>query len=185
MAGAKFGPLSPDKVEAITGYDPHGWNSSVGILDAGKEAVSYRKLFHILRSTDAPPLPHEAGHPNFAWVDPVSERGHQHVFMTLMTIDGSDKKRAGVMEVTPRAQRRSVVYAEAPHGMPDDLTLVSYGSFFIAVNGSSEDTYLVDIPEADGSASVELHDMKSGKTFRSGTSLQLGAGESVVLHPIK
>lgn len=185
MAGHKFGPLDPKKVKAITGYHPHGWNRSVGILNGAKQAEKYVQLFEILRKTDASPLPHEKGQPNFAWVDPVAgavaiKRGEQHVFMTLMSIDGSDKSRAGVLDVCPRSQRIAVIDIETPHGLPDDLTLATYGPFFLAVNASAKHTRDVTLPQAaDGGA---LKEMVTGKTLRAGAVHTLTPFQSIVVH---
>lgn len=87
-------------------------------------------------------------------------------------------KGEGVLEVTPRTQRRSVIDLETPHGLPDDLTLVKYDAFFIAVNASSDNKYQVDVPTGEDGG--RLKDMVSGQMFKSGTSHTLEPYESMV-----
>ncbi len=187
MAGRKFGPHNPGEVNAITGYHPHGWNRSVGIVNGAKAAENYVKLFEKLRNTEGARLPHEKGQPDFAWVDPVAgavaiKRGDHHVFMTLMSIDGADKPLAGVLEVSPRSQRRAVIAVETPHGLPDDLTLVEYGPFFIAVNASAENEYRITLPD---NGRDRIKEMIAGRTLQAGSLLTLQPGDSIVLSVAK
>ena len=183
MSGTRIGPLDPGNVEAITGYDPHGWHSSVNILDGAKDAQKYRRMFEKLRESDPPPLPHAKGQPDFAWVDPVAgalavKHGDRHIFMTLKPLDGADTKYAGVLEVSPRSQRRALIDVATPHGI-HKLTLLHYGPYYIAVNASDTKEYKVDIPGTDSRQATELVGRES---IEPGTSRTLGPRESIVVH---
>ncbi len=168
---------------AITGYDPHGWNSSVGILRRAKEQSNKLQVFQKLRDTEGVRLPHEKGQPDFAWVDPISgavavKHGEQHVFMTLNSLDGRDTDRAEVLEVSPNAQRWSTIDIDTPHGV-HELTRVKYGSLLLIVNASKEKAYSVNLPEGDGET---LDDLVSGQTLKAGTSQTLKPGESMAVY---
>ncbi len=163
----------------------HYWQQSVWVME---QVARIDQILDELPE-DSLRLPHEAGQPDYAWVDPVGgavsiKLDDRHIFMALNWHHGSSGTTpvandiARIHEVSPTADFVATVYMENPYGF-GELAYLTYDDLLIAANANDALSYQLDIPTGYDS----VFDLVSGDYIAVvGGQITLAPLQSVVLN---
>ena len=163
----------------------HFWQDGVWIMEQVEQDI---ELLNELPESNDYRLPHEAGQPDYAWVDPVGgavaiKHGDRHIFMALNWHHGSSGSDptsndiARIHEITPLDDRIATVLMSNPTGF-FGLSHLTYDDLLVATNKHDTNSYNLTVPWTHN----WIYDLVTQMFLpTSGGMMSLGPQQSVVL----